>query len=115
MSVRPPTLSIAGVTVLVVTLVTAACSGSSTATMDPTWPAGGPRDAAQLFVAACASCHGPRGAGGSSGVTLGATSASDRQSIVRAIRDGVGGMPASSRGMSDEEINALAAYVAGLR
>lgn len=46
---------------------------------------------------------------------LDGTSAADRRLVISAIRYGVGGMPASSDGMSDEEIEALAEYVAGLR
>jgi mono/diheme cytochrome c family protein len=109
---RHPLLSAAGIPMLLVSLVTASCSGSSVPTADPTRPGEGP-PGAQLFVAACASCHGLRGDGGLSGVPLN-HSAADRQRIVGAIRYGIGGMPASSAGMSDEEINALAEYVAGL-
>lgn len=115
MSARHPIRFLAGVPVLVATMVTAACGGPGAPTTDPTPPGDGPRDAAQLFVAACASCHGPLGEGGSSGVRLNETSAVDRKVIIGAIRYGVGGMPASSHGMSDKEINALAEYVAGLR
>jgi mono/diheme cytochrome c family protein len=91
----------------------AACGGSSPAIAHATTP-GGPRDAAQLFAAACATCHGRLGEGGPSGVPLTRTTA-DRVSVVGAIRYGVGGMPASGSGMSDDEIEALADYVAGLR
>jgi len=51
----------------------------------------------------------------SSGVPLDEFSAADRQAVINAIRYGVGGMPASADGMSDEQIDALADYVAGLR
>ena len=105
---------------LAVTLL-AACGGSSTASTHPTMPADGSQvaaerqDAAQLYGTACASCHGPAGEGGLAGVPLGEKAAAGRQKIIDAIRYGVGGMPASSGGMSDEQINALADYVAGLR
>ena len=115
MSARNPILSLAGVLGLAATLGVASCGGSSTPTTDPTRPADGPRNAAQLFVAACATCHGPLGEGGLSGVPLNEASAADRQLVIRAIRSGVGGMPASQDGMSDEQIKALAEYVAGLR
>ena len=73
------------------------------------------QEAAQRYAAACASCHGSSGEGGLSGVPLDRTTAADRQTVINAIRYGVGGMPASRGGMSDEQIIALADYVAGLR
>ena len=116
MSARHRTLSLAAMTTLVVTLATASCGGGTNATTAaPTRLADGPRNAAQLFVDACASCHGPLGQGGWSGVPLNEFSAADRQLITRAVRRGVGAMPASSDGMSDEQIDALVEYVAGLR
>jgi mono/diheme cytochrome c family protein len=114
-SARHQILSLAGVSMLAVTLVTASCGGSGAQAAGPTLPADGPRDASGLFVAACGACHGPLGEGGLSGVPLGEYSAADRQAVISAIRYGVGGMPASSNGMSDEQIEALAEYVAGLR
>jgi len=93
----------------------AACGDPGTTTTDPTLRAEWPQRAAQLFEAACASCHGPLGEGGLAGVTLNHMAATDRQLIIDAIRHGVGAMPASSGGMSDEQIKALAEYVAGLR
>jgi mono/diheme cytochrome c family protein len=115
MAERHPIQSLAGVPVLMVTLLIAACAGPGVPTADPARPAGGEWDVAQLYVDACAACHGPRGEGGSSGVPLGQALTVDRPLITRVIRYGVGGMPASSHGMSDEQIDALAAYVAGLR
>jgi mono/diheme cytochrome c family protein len=50
-----------------------------------------------------------------SGVPLNETSTADRQRVIDAILHGVGAMPASSDGISDEQIEALADYVAGLR
>jgi sulfite dehydrogenase len=114
-SARHQIQSLAGVVVLAVTLVIASCGGTGTLAAGPTRPADEPRSAAQLYVAACAACHGPLGGGGLSGVPLNERSAADRQLVISAIRDGVGAMPASSDGMSDEQINALAEYVAGLR
>jgi len=114
-SARHQIFSLAGVTTLAVTLVTGSCGGSGAQAAGPTLPADGPRSAAQLYVAACAACHGPLGEGGLSGVPLDELSAADRQPVISAIRYGVGGMPASSNGMSDEQIEALAEYVAGLR
>ena len=107
--------SLAGVTILAATLVTASCGGAGTLAADRTQPVDGTRNAARLFVAACASCHGLPGEGGSSGVPLDGTSAADRQLVISAIRYGVGRMPAASDGMSDEQIEALAEYTAGLR
>ena len=93
----------------------AACGGSSTTTTRSTMPANGSLDAARLFAGACASCHGPLGEGGPSGVSLTATTATDRQLIIDTIRHGTGAMPASSGGMNDDQVKALADYVAGLR
>ena len=93
----------------------AACSGSGATSTHPAMPPGGSQDAAQLFEGACASCHGPRGEGGLSGVPLEETATDDRQQVIAAIRNGVGRMPASSGGLSDEQLKALADYVAGLR
>lgn len=115
MSARNQILSLAGVTMLVVTMVTASCGGSGAQAAGPTPPADGPRSAAQLYTSACAACHGPSGEGGLSGVPLDELSAADRQPVISAIRYGVGAMPASADGMSDEQIEALAEYVVGLR
>lgn len=115
MSARHQILSLAGVTMLAITLVTASCGGSGAQAAAPTLPVAGPQGAAGLFVAACGACHGPLGEGGLSGVPLDEDSAADRQAVINAIRYGVGGMPASADGMSDDQIDALAEYVAGLR
>jgi mono/diheme cytochrome c family protein len=93
----------------------AACGDSGTALAYATAPAGGPRDAAPLYEASCASCHGSTGDGGLSGVSLREATAADRQLILDAIRNGDGAMPATADGMSDEEIDALVEYVVGLR
>jgi len=111
---RPAILSLGAKLLLTGTLL-AACGDSSPAIAHSTTPAGGPRDAAQLFEGACASCHGPTGEGGLSGVSLREATAAERQLIFDAIRHGVGAMPASSDDMSDEEIDALVEYVVGLR
>jgi mono/diheme cytochrome c family protein len=112
MNPRPAILSL-GAMLLLSGPMLAACGGSGPAVAQATTPAGGPRGAAELFAAACASCHGRLGDGGPSGVPLAEVTA-DRVSIIGVIRYGVGGMPASSNGMSDAEVEALADYVAGL-
>ena len=104
-----------GAKLLLTGTLLAACGDSGTAIARSTAPVGEPRDAAQLFEGACASCHGPVGEGGSSGVSLGDATPADRQLIFDAIRYGVGAMPASSGGMSDEEVDALVEYVIGSR
>jgi mono/diheme cytochrome c family protein len=111
---RHAIFSLTTILLLAVSLL-AACGGSSTTIADPTLLAAGSQDAAQLYERACAACHGSLGEGGSSGVSLQETTAAERQMIIDAIRHGVGAMPASSGGMSDEQIQALADYVAGLR
>jgi mono/diheme cytochrome c family protein len=110
-----PAILFLGARLLLAGVLLAACGGPSTAITHSTTPAGGPRDATQLFEGTCASCHGSAGEGGLSGVSLGGATAADRARIADAIRHGVGAMPASSDGMSGEEIDALAEYVVGLR
>lgn len=112
---RRHTILFLAVVLLATGILVAACGGSSTTIAYPAVPVDGAPDGAQLYEGACASCHGSLGEGGLSGVPLDGFSAADRQLIIGAIRRGVGGMPASSDGMSDAQIEAIVEYVAGLR
>ena len=56
----------------------------------------------------------PSGEGGLSGVPLNKATAGDRQAVIDAIRDGVGAMPPTADGLTDEQIRELADYIAGL-
>jgi cytochrome c551 len=78
---------------------------SATATPD-----GAGSDAAQVFAATCAGCHGADGGGGSAPSITG----EDNQERIREqIRNGGDGMPAFSDTLTSEQIDALAQYVAG--
>ena len=104
-----------GTTLLLGGSLLAACGGSGpVAVRSTTTPAIGPRDAAQLFAGACASCHGPAGEGGWSGVPLD-VAAFDQRRIADVIRHGAGAMPAAADGMTDEEVDVLVEHVVALR
>ena len=68
----------------------------------------------RLFVAHCAECHGfdARGAGGSNLRSLQAGNALIRQVIAGGIK---GEMPAYRDALSDEDVQALTAYLISLR
>lgn len=74
---------------------------------------GGGVDAAQLFTQNCASCHGGKGEG-LSGPDLRPLTDNNIDDIEQQIRNGGGGMPAFEGVLTDEQIQALAEYVAGL-
>jgi len=74
-------------------------------------------DAAALFQAKCKICHGPDGKGAPAGLKMGVKdltaakiSAAD---AAKAIQDGKGKMTPFKGKLTDAEIQALAAYVAG--
>jgi mono/diheme cytochrome c family protein len=77
---------------------------------------GAASDGKALFTDRCGSCHtlGAAGTSGQVGPSLDGTSlgAADIESIVR---DGRGGMPSFGGDLSDAEISAVAAFVAGSR
>jgi mono/diheme cytochrome c family protein len=70
-------------------------------------------DPEALFTTNCSSCHtlAAAGASGQIGPSLDGSSA-DLAAIVEQIRNGGGGMPAFGDQLTDEQIEALAAYVA---
>jgi mono/diheme cytochrome c family protein len=86
---------------------TAAAAGSSPYAQ----PEGG-SDGATLFTDTCGSCHTLSAAGtsGQVGPNLDDTSL-DAAAIAATVRDGSGAMPAFGDDLSDEEIQAVAAYV----
>lgn len=77
---------------------------------------GAKADAKTIFTDRCGSCHtlGAAGTSGQTGPSLDDISlgAADIEAI---IRDGRGGMPAFGGDLSDAEISAVAAFVAGSR
>jgi mono/diheme cytochrome c family protein len=75
---------------------------------------GGQRDGKTLFTGNCGSCHTLTKAGtsGQVGPPLDDIQ-TDRAAIERQVRDGGGAMPAFKGKLSDAEIKAIAAYVAG--
>lgn len=76
-------------------------------------------DAAALYGAKCAVCHGKDGTGSPAGKKLGApdlAKSKDEAKIAAAIADGKGKMTAFKGKLSPEEIAAVAKYVkAGLK
>jgi mono/diheme cytochrome c family protein len=98
----------------------AACGGDSDdgapteETAEPTSTAGGSGDgdidAAALYSASCATCHGAEGQGASA-PDLQGFEEGDLASVEQQIREGGSRMPAFGDQFSDEEIGALAEYV----
>lgn len=91
--------------------IAAGCGGSdgSSATGE------NPGDGKQIFSdAGCAGCHhfAPAGSNGGSGPDLDGTSLTVQQ-IEDQVRDGGGGMPSFSGDLSDQQIQAVAEFVAG--
>lgn len=83
--------------------------GSPAATTSATDPG------AQVFAdAGCGSCHafGPAGSSGAIGPSLDATRL-DARAVAQVVADGRGAMPAFGGRLSEEEIEAVATYVAG--
>jgi cytochrome c6 len=78
-------------------------------------------DAAALFAAKCAVCHGKDGKGSPSGKKMGAKDLGEEKAepvkeIAEDISNGKGKMPAFKGKLSPEEIEAIAKYVkAGLK
>jgi mono/diheme cytochrome c family protein len=75
--------------------------------------AGGPTDGKTIFTQKCGSCHvlSDAGTSGTIGPNLDATQLSLQQ-IAQQVRNGGGGMPAFEGQLSDEQIDAVASYVA---
>ena len=67
-------------------------------------------DAAGLYSASCATCHGADGQGASA-PDLRGLGEDDLASVEQQIREGGGGMPAFGERLDDGEIGALAEYV----
>lgn len=67
---------------------------------------------ADLYAEYCASCHGPQGGGGRGGPRLdGNRNAGRPNNVTSVIRFGRGTMPGYAATLSDDEIEALSAYV----
>lgn len=80
-------------------------------TTDTTAPAGSDIDAAAIFSANCASCHG---AGGEGGIGPDLRGLTDAALIEDQVSTGAGSMPPFGNKLSDDQISALATYVIGL-
>jgi alcohol dehydrogenase (cytochrome c) len=63
----------------------------------------------QVFVDNCSGCHGLSGTGANGGPTL--VEQTDREAVLRQVRDGGGGMPAFKGSLSEKEIQDVASYV----
>jgi mono/diheme cytochrome c family protein len=102
---------------LVLAFALVGCGGDdeTTTTAAPatetTAAAGGDIDAAAIFAANCATCHGAGGEGGV-GPDLRGEDNTDR--IVTQVTNGGGAMPAFGDKLSGDEISALADYVISL-
>lgn len=71
------------------------------------------QEGAAIFAANCQSCHGELGAGGGIGPSLQASSeAEDAENVEQIVRTGRGQMPSFDDQLDDEEIQAVASYVA---
>jgi cytochrome c6 len=75
---------------------------------------GAPADGQAVFTDTCGSCHTLSAAGtsGTVGPNLDDTSL-DAAAIEAVVREGPGGMPAFGEQLSDDEITAVAEFVAG--
>jgi cytochrome c oxidase subunit II len=64
----------------------------------------------QLFVGACAKCHGPRGEG-DIGPAFTSANTSDAEAVAEVVRNGRGRMPAIGEGWDDRQMRALTDYL----
>ncbi|MCW2971785.1 MAG: cytochrome [Thermoleophilia bacterium] len=64
-----------------------------------------------VFLNNCTICHGQKGTGGNGGPDI--SSQSDAAHNIEQVSNGGGGMPAFKGQLSDEEIKAVADFVAG--
>ena len=63
----------------------------------------------QVFTDNCSGCHGLSGTGANGGPTL--VGKTDRDAVLKQVRDGGGGMPAFKGSLSEKEIQDVASYV----
>lgn len=68
-------------------------------------------DAAALYEANCARCHGADRSGGTRPALLPSSLSEDASYYVSVITDGRGGMPTFGNRLSEEEINALVEFI----
>jgi mono/diheme cytochrome c family protein len=111
---------LAVVLVAIFMVAVAACGGddddsdnaSPTTTAATTTTEGG-ADGAAVFASACGSCHTLEAAGtsGTTGPNLDDVQP-DAETVEEQVRNGGGGMPAFEGQLSDQEIEAVATYVA---
>ena len=92
------------------TTTTTAATTATTAVVTTT--PGSNIDAAALYSADCASCHGVNGEGGIGPDLRGIT---DATLVETQVKNGGGSMPAFGDKLSAEEISALATYVVDLQ
>jgi mono/diheme cytochrome c family protein len=74
---------------------------------------GGETDGREVFVSECGTCHtlADAGTSGTTGPVLDGAGL-DEATVEQQVREGGGGMPSFEGTLSDEEIAAVAAYVA---
>ena len=75
---------------------------------------GDPADGETLFADNCSSCHGADGGGGNGGPDLtGSATARTPEAVAAKVAAGGNGMPAFREVLTENQINDIAAYVAG--
>lgn len=123
---RPGT--VIATTALIGSVLLSGCGGGSTNTTASSSPStdtgamtstggsttGGSADGAQLFADNCESCHGAMGTGGHVGPDLQKSAFAEKQAnVVTRVTNGKGVMPSFQGVLTDQEIEAVAAYVSG--
>lgn len=109
---------------LLVTGIIGGCANTREQSANPTAASGGTRpdgedglaadaSAEQIYRKKCQFCHGQNGNGGGAPALTAAASRPDAE-IRKVIHDGDGKMPAFSRQLTAEQIDAMVNYVKGL-
>ncbi len=94
------------------TAIATTTTTTAVATTETTASGGGNIDAAALYLANCASCHGVNGEGGIGPDLRGVT---DTALVETQVKAGAGAMPPFADELSADEISALATYVVDLQ
>ncbi|WNR43960.1 c-type cytochrome [Paenibacillus roseipurpureus] len=100
---------------LIMMLSIAACGNKPHETPNESAGASVKVDVAKLYQNYCLSCHGNQLQGGQGPNIQKIGERLDEASIIKQIQKGGGGMPPFQVTMKDEELKALAAWLAGLK
>lgn len=90
--------------------VTESPSVTGTATPEPSTSTSLGTDGSQIFAARCASCHGSTGEGNLGPGLVGIADRMSAQDQIGVVTNGRGTMPAFSRGLTVEQIQAVVDY-----